>query len=217
MIMTSVAATEALTPQDLASLAAQYSGRPRASSGAIAALALERLRHRCGVDAAPDCGVLVARLVASAPVAMAEAPAAKRARTETQLQSVRLRQILVRHKDAKHPVDPVKNRAVTHTRAEAEALLRDALLELMKDGDHRGDSMWAAKSTPRILDVCRKMSECKSALKGGSMCGDIGWLGKKELQALGKETEEAVRALAVAEWSDLLLSDHGVHLMMRIA
>jgi len=128
-----------------------------------------------------------------------------------------LRHILVRHRDSKHPMDPVKHQVVTRSRAEAEALLRGALAELMKEGDHRGNSMWAAKSTPTITRVCRSTSECKSALKGGSMCGDLGWLGKKELQALGKDTEEAVRALGIAEWSDLLASEQGVHLMMRIA
>merc|ERR1711948_121012 len=99
----------------------------------------------------------------------------------------------------------------------AEALLRAALAELRHDGEHRGDSMWAAKSTPTIMRVVKSTSECKSSLKGGSMCGDLGWLGKKDLQAFGKDTEEAARALGIAEWSDILPSDQGVHLMMRIA
>jgi len=152
----------------------------------------------------------------SATAATVAEPAAKRAKTEA-LQSVRLRQILVRHKDTKHPLDPVRSRPVTRSKAEAEAVLRGALQELTKDGDHRGDSMWAAKCTPNIINVCRNTSECKSSMKGGSMCGDLGWLGKKDLQAMGKDNEEAIRNLQIAEWSDLLISEQGVHLVMRIA
>merc|ERR1711920_1019383 len=114
--------------------------------------------------------------------------------------------------------NPNTNQQVTRTRVEAEALLRSILDELRKDGDHSGDSMWALKSTSNILRICRTHSECSSAMKGGSNCGDLGWLGKKELKTMGGAIfEEAVRNLRVAEWSDILLSDEGVHLMMRIA
>jgi len=211
---------EVMMPHDLTSVAVNYISRPRAASGGIAARAVEKLRQS-DPQTVRDCAAIVAYTAPSGEVSQPgplDVPAAKRARVDNQsLQSVRLRHILVRHKDAKHPLDPVKNRVATRTRAEAEAVLRETLEELLKDGDHRGDTMWAAKSTPRIISLCRSTSECKSALKGGSTCGDLGWLGKKELQALGKDAEEAIRNLAIAEWSDLLSSEQGIHLIMRIA
>merc|ERR1712203_1218088 len=103
-------------------------------------------------------------------------PAVKRAKTDP-LESVRVRSILLRFKDCKHPLNPNTNQQVTRTRVEAEALLRNLLDELRKDGDHSGDSMWALKSTSNILRICRMHSECSSAMKGGSNCGDLGWLG----------------------------------------
>merc|ERR1712241_425538 len=78
----------------------------------------------------------------------------------------RLRHIVVRHRECKFPVDPLKNKAATRTPMEAETLLRETLAELLKDGNHRGDSKWAAQSTPRIMKAIQDVSECKSARKG---------------------------------------------------
>lgn len=229
-VLAGATAAEQLNAEGMASLAGGYPLRPRAASGAIAARARAGILEAGGEEGA-DCAVLAVfctppeagagggagggSAVGEPPLKKAKTLAVKT--TADSLQSVRLRHILVRHKDAKHAMDPVKGKMATRSRAEAEEVLRRALLELLKDGEHRGDTMWAAKSTPRIIKLCRDNSECKSALKGGSTCGDLGWLGKKELQNLGKDIEEAVRNLSIAEWSDLLQSDQGVHLMMRIA
>merc|ERR1712039_1047545 len=143
------------------------------------------------------------------------APAVKRAKVDPQsLESIRFRNILVRYKDCKHPVDH-KGKSVTRTREDAESILRGILEELRKDGDHSGDGVWAAKSTPTIIKLCQKHSECASAVKPGASCGDLGWINKKELKSMGGAAfEDALLNLRVAEWSDILCSDHGVQLMM---
>lgn len=235
IILTGLSVARALTTQEIQDISMRFLHKPRAASGEIVARACDRVvaterpadEQAEGDAAAPpaSCAAVVAFFrkpdedTGAAARRGVEASAAKRPRVEApNMESVRLRHIVVRHKDCKYPIDPLKNKPATRTPVEAEAILRDALAELLKDGDHKGDSKWAAQSTPRIMKVIREISECKSALKGGSQCGDLGWLGKKELERLGKDSfAEPVRALHVAEWSDVLHSEQGTHLVMRIA
>lgn len=223
-----------MSVQDIMDTGRCFLHRPRAACGEIVAKAIERV---AAVQRAADpssSGAAVPPTVCAAVGAFfrepeddlggggarrVEAPAAKRPRVEAgNMESVRLRHIVVRHRECKYPVDPLRNKPATRTPMEAESLLRAALAELLKDGCHTGDSKWAAQSTPRIMKAIQQHSECKSALKGGSQRGDLGWLGKKELERLGKETfAEPIRALSVGEWSDVLHSEQGAHLVMRIA
>mmetsp|Transcript_43818 Transcript_43818/g.115748 ORF Transcript_43818/g.115748 Transcript_43818/m.115748 type:complete len:470 (-) Transcript_43818:268-1677(-) len=218
-LLTGTPVKKAVTVQEMLEISLVFAQRPRAVSGEIVAKALQtHSDDECG----PDCTVIAGffkRPSVSVLSKRSDAPA-KRARTDKHqpaMESVRLRHIVMRYKDCKQPLDPVKNKGATRTREEAEAALRSALAELLQDGNHCGDSMWAAQSTPRILKMIRACSECKSALKGGSNCGDLGWLGKKELEKMGKDGfAEPIKALGIAEWSDLLFSEQGVHLVMRI-
>mmetsp|Transcript_1120 Transcript_1120/g.3457 ORF Transcript_1120/g.3457 Transcript_1120/m.3457 type:complete len:251 (+) Transcript_1120:108-860(+) len=227
----------ALSIQEIMDLGTGFLHRPRAVSGEVAAKAFERLNSRQLTDdegvpvPTPVCACIAAFFKtfeedpsAARRVEVARQPqasAAKRQKIEAgnaNMESVRLRHIVVRHKDCKHPLDPRKNKQATRAASEAEEILRQTLGELLKDGCHKGDSKWAAQSTGRIMKAIRDHSECKSALKGGSQCGDLGWLSKKDLERLGKDTfADPVRGLAVGEWSDVLHSEQGVHLVMRIA
>jgi serine/threonine protein phosphatase PrpC len=214
---------EIMAAHELVDICTGFLFRPRASAGEIAAQAMTR--RQCAEHEGQTVPGSVAGLTDSVALVMYMRPEeqkleptpAKKSRTEPQrLESVRLRHILVRHRDLKAS-DPSKVHQ-TRAREDAETALRAALTELLKDGNHVGDSMWAVKSTPRILSVCKAHSECTSAQKGGSHCGDLGWLGKKDLQAMGKDfLMETVQKLRIAEWSDLLNSEHGIHLVMRIA
>lgn len=223
----------ALNVQEIMEIGNEFLHRPRATSGKLVAKAAERLSAKNGGASAkvvPDCAVVAAFLrepeevggvVGSAPSSgrRPEAPLVKRGRTEAPgvMESVRLRHIVVRHKDCKFPVDPLKNKPATRSQAESEEILRATLAELLKDGHHRGDTKWAANTTPRMLAAIRNNSECKSSLKGGSQCGDLGWLGKKDLERMGKDFYESVRLLGIGEWSDVLHSEQGAHLVIRIA
>lgn len=217
----------AMSVQGVMDVAMSFLHRPRATAGEITARAMQRLN---AAQPTSDGGSTAPSHIFAAIAGFfrdpdseekrkPEAPVAKRQKVDvSNMESVRLRQILVRHKDCKYQIDPVKNKAATRTVAEAETILRKALSELMKDGNHKGDSKWAAQSTPRIMKAIREHSECKSALKAGSQCGDLGWLGKKELECLGKDSfAEPIKNLIIGEWSDILHSEQGAHLVMRLA
>jgi len=188
-ILTGCPVREALNVEELTAVGVSYLRRPRASSGEIVARAV-RSPGGGNHDAAAVCGFF---LPPATPTEGEEGPPAKKQKVEAQkMESVRIRHILVRHKEAKLAVD-LKNKPVTRTREEAEVILRAALGELLQDGNHSGDKMWAAKSTPRILT-------------------------KKDLQKMGKDGfADQVCGLGIAEWSDLLFSEQGAHLVMRIA
>merc|ERR1712139_507740 len=102
-------------------------------------------------------------------------------------------------------------------------MLRRALRELTQES--KGMRMPADKSkaqavalqpTPKYLALCKEMSECSTAQKGGGMCGDLGWLGQEQLRTFGPAFMEIAKALEVGQWGDLTNSDHGIHLMQRI-
>merc|ERR1711924_569292 len=80
--------------------------------------------------------------------------------------------------------------------------------------------------------VCRNISECTSALKGAESAGDVGWLdtAKGEFVVNGGRPQDTVvqatvppnvvKALSdrrIGEFTDLVVSNVGVHLLQRIA
>lgn len=219
-VLTGVPATSQVPATEQGEIAASFVRRPRAATGEIAARAAKR-KEQSG-DGEVDTIALAGYFKRGDDVNKPGGgePKAKKAKKEVvDMDSVRLRHIVVRYKDDKHGgLNPVTQKPVTRSRDDAEATLREALAELLKDGDHTGDSTWAAKVTPRILNACRQYSECRTAQKGGSSCGDLGWLNKKELQRMGQgQFADLICGLGVAEWSDLLFSVEGVHLVMRMA
>merc|ERR1712032_359641 len=103
---------------------------------------------------------------------------------------------------------------------EAEALLRNALKDLTTD-------LQAAKKVPKtpndlvlyqgkkFAELCRKLSDCHTAQKGGSMCGDLGWITVEDLSAMGGNLREKFESLTAGQWGDVCSSDQGVHLVQR--
>ncbi|CAE8649100.1 unnamed protein product, partial [Polarella glacialis] len=130
---------------------------------------------------------------------------------------VRLRQILLRCVAPGPPVlDPVRRKQVKRGQEEAEAEMLRILAELESDG------------LSSFQKVCREVSECPSALKGGELAGDIGWLDRtKGVDIQQDKSKVAVRPqvpaavlkaafeLGVGEVHDLVTSDLGVHLLQR--
>eukprot|EP00439_Symbiodinium_sp_Y106_P024253 s3676_g2.t4 len=121
---------------------------------------------------------------------------------------VRLRQILLRVAASGPPVtDPVRRKQVKRTQEEAEADMLHILQSLEAD------------SMKSFQKVCRERSECQSALKGGELAGDMGWLDR--VKGVRPQVPAAVLKaafeLAVGEVHDLVTTEVGVHLLQRTA
>lgn len=197
-------------------------GRPRAAS--IALLRTARCRGAVG----PLAGAC-ARFTAAVPVE-AEAPPTKRpkititsgatnvATCNAKGEQVRVRHILLRYAVATKVIDPVRRKQVRRSLEEAEAEMLEVLAGLEVEG---------TTCFPRI---CREVSECQSALKGGELAGDLGWLDRTNGTNIQQDrTKSVVRPqvpmgvlkaafeLGVGEVHDLVTSDLGVHLLQRTA
>jgi len=136
-----------------------------------------------------------------------EAASSKRPRAEAKnLTKVRCRHILLRHTSCTSQLDRGKPKP-TRTPAEAEEILLRALPELSMGGP--------AAFTAR----CKKDSDCDTALRGGDLSGDLGWLDRDPAKNR-KVPASVVRAaftLSVGQLSDIVASERGVHLVLRTA
>ncbi|CAE7539510.1 unnamed protein product [Symbiodinium natans] len=93
-----------------------------------------------------------------------DGPAHKRAKKEEPSQ-VRLRHILLKHRECKSTIDKVRNKQVKRSRGEAERLLRAVLEECQNDP---GMKIFTQR--------CKELSECQSCLKAGELVGDLSWV-----------------------------------------
>mmetsp|Transcript_113000 Transcript_113000/g.314443 ORF Transcript_113000/g.314443 Transcript_113000/m.314443 type:complete len:579 (+) Transcript_113000:176-1912(+) len=188
-----------LAEEDLTDLLRRHLGRPRVASGALLQAAQEQ-------GASGSLTALSAFLEwGSAEVAPSPPePATKKPKVEPAKRQVRCRQILVKYKDSKEPVDRVRNnRQVTRSLADAERILRDSLEAIQSDPER---SIFTQR--------CKAVSECSSCLKGGEMAGDMGWLSRGQVHPA---VEAAAFSLPVGHISDIIESDEGVHVLWRIA
>jgi len=135
------------------------------------------------------------------------ASAQKRRKTEPS--QVRLRHVLLKHKECKSTTDKVRNKHVTRTRGEAERLLRAVLEECEID---------PKKSAAAFTVRCRELSECPTCLTAGELAGDLGWVkpGKNELK-FGPSFDAAAFSLQIGQLSDLIDSEQGIHILIRAA
>uniref|UniRef100_A0A6T1I8L9 Peptidylprolyl isomerase n=1 Tax=Alexandrium monilatum TaxID=311494 RepID=A0A6T1I8L9_9DINO len=170
-------------------------GRPRMASGALVDAAVQWL----GQVSDQGLGCIV---VFFDGVEAADSPPAKKAKTE-QPSQVRLRHILLKHRECKSTVDKVRNRQVKRTRGEAERQLRAVLEECECDPKRRA-------FTPR----CKELSECTTSLSAGDLAGDLGWVKPGKL---GQAIDAAAFPLQVGQMSDLVDTEQGIHIIMRVA
>lgn len=173
-------------------------GRPRMASGALVDAAVQWLGQ---VDA--DCG-LASVVAFFDKVEAPDAPKVKRPKT-AEITQVRIRNILLKHRECKSATDKVRNKQVKRTRGEAERLLRAVLEECEGDKDHKV-----------FTQKCRDMSECQSCLKAGDLIGDLGWQ-KRGQGKFGDAFEAVAFGLQIGQLSDLIDSYHGVHVVLRTA
>merc|ERR1711972_1014322 len=174
-------------------------GRPRIACGEILEAAQEKN---------PDVSLtgLAVHLDwrSDATAATSSAKKARVADTPATQSQVRVRQILVKHKDCKDPVDKVRGgNSVTRPLAQAERILVDALRAIESSP---GKSIFTQR--------CKALSECSTSLKGGEMAGDLGWLLRGHSHPA---VEAAAFALPVGHISDIVESDEGLHVLWRIA
>ncbi|CAK0906390.1 unnamed protein product [Prorocentrum cordatum] len=186
--------------------------RPRAACGQLLAAAGRRGEGGEGTAAAKEGMAAAAAFLswrgAAAEDGAAAEPSRKRPRVQDKEASqVRVRHILVKHRDVKGALDKVRSRPVRRSQWEAEDLLRGALCDLaMVEGQPK-------KCSELFTQRCRELSECASALKGGEFAGDLGWLARGGKKAI----EEAAFGLRVGQLSDLIVTESGVHLLYRSA
>jgi len=71
--------------------------------------------------------------------------------------------------------------------------------------------------SPKFIKLCKELSECETAKNGGGMLGDMGWLSEPKLLSFGRSFLEISKALQTGQWSDLVRTEHGVHILQKIA
>lgn len=108
---------------------------------------------------------------------------------------VRASHILIKNETSRRPKSWKSPDAITRTRDESIAMLK-ALRQKVLDGQ------------TGFADLARTESDCSSHEKGG----DLGFFGRGQMQP---QFEEAAFALNVGEFSDIIESDSGVHLIQR--
>ena len=111
--------------------------------------------------------------------------------------SVHCAHILQKHKESRKPFDSYRNKPVTRTREEAINNIRNFQQQL--------------NDNPQLFSqIASQYSECSSCQRGG----DLGSFGRGEMQ---KPFEEAAFKLKTGEISDLVETDSGYHLILRMA
>lgn len=177
-------------------------GRPRMASGALVDAAVQWLGH---IEGAMNLGSVVAFFDSTDEVT---SNPAKRRKVE-QPSQVRLRHVLLKHKECKSTTDKVRNKQVKRTRGEAERILR-AVLEECEADPKRCSTMFTQR--------CRELSECTTSQVSGELAGDLGWVkpGKNEAK-FGPSFDAAAFALQVGQLSDLIDSEQGIHILIRAA
>lgn len=212
-----------LGPQELVDIASGYTLQPRASSGDIAARALEA--H--GQASAAQCTAVQVTFLPPRHTekSTASGPPAKKARTDASTQSRRLRHILLKFNDGTQPSKAADSKKPARTRQQAEASLRETLKDLTSEleksvktrGTPKDGNDIVMRQSKRFSEIAKELSDCDTSKKGGSMCGDLGWLSPEVLGKFGGNFKENTDILKPGQWSDITLSDQGLHLVQRIA
>eukprot|EP00971_Amphidinium_carterae_P094517 1870817-Amphidinium_carterae.3 len=241
LVLASSEVTACLSDEEIADILQQRLGRPRMACSAL----VQEAQRRGATGSLTVMCVHFDWPEPEPPASKQQEPPAKRAKTadgtaQTSAPSqVRCRQILVKHKHSKEPVDRVRgNKPITRSLAEAERILFEAIVAIENS---QGKSVFTQR--------CKAVSECSSSvklsgwvgvtplqiyqsaclpvalsfdklliwnagLKGGELAGDLGWMSKGQTHAA---VEAAAFALPIGHVSDIIESDEGLHLLWRIA
>lgn len=136
----------------------------------------------------------------------AASQAAKRQKVAGQPDAIMLRHILIKHNQLK-TADPFARRdGGARTMGEAEARALDALERLQAAGN-------ASASQLLFLQLCRELSDCQTADQPGQLTGNMGWVARGEQEAA---FEEAAFVLEPNEFSDVIATSRGIHVVQRL-
>eukprot|EP00439_Symbiodinium_sp_Y106_P078376 s109_g17.t1 len=186
-------ATASLSDESLTRAAAAHSRRPKASVLVFNALS------DASTPSSPANASSASVCISVRRSGKAETSAAKRQKTGSS-DTVRVRHILLRHQQVRQ-ADPMLRRDPGRALPDAEELALKTLETLLK--------------TPnQFPKLCRELSDCQSGDQPGQLCGDLGWLVKGQTEAV---LDEAVFALSVNEFSDVLAGSRGLHIIQRLA
>jgi NIMA-interacting peptidyl-prolyl cis-trans isomerase 1 len=126
----------------------------------------------------------------------------KQTTTSAAPEQVRVLHILRKHSGSRRPSSwRVEN--ITISKAEAIDQIQQWRIALQKCSD-------ASALQQMFEDIASKESDCSSAHKHG----DLGFFGRGAMQ---KSFEDASFSLAVGQMSDIVDSDSGIHIILRIA
>ena len=107
---------------------------------------------------------------------------------------VRASHLLVKHRDSRRP-SSWREENITRSKEEALDILAGYRNQIVK-------------KEATFEDLASKFSDCSSAKKGG----DLGMFGRGQMQ---KPFEDATFGLEVGELSDAVITDSGVHIILR--
>ena len=111
---------------------------------------------------------------------------------------VRCAHILIKHSKSRNPTSwQTAGKFITRSEEEAYSHLR-SLRQMIVDG------------TREFGDLARSASECKSAAHGG----DLGFFSRGRMQ---KPFEDTAFALKIGELSDIIKTESGLHIILRLA
>ena len=110
--------------------------------------------------------------------------------------SVRAKHILLKHTGSRNPVDSYRNKPITRSFEEAMAGIQ-SILARVRAGEN-------------FDDIAQQISECRSAAQGG----DLGNFGRGQMQ---KPFEDATFALSPGQISEPVVTDSGVHIILRVS
>mmetsp|Transcript_76257 Transcript_76257/g.176975 ORF Transcript_76257/g.176975 Transcript_76257/m.176975 type:complete len:795 (+) Transcript_76257:46-2430(+) len=130
--------------------------------------------------------------------------AAKRQKTATggkqSGDSIFLRHILLRHQQVRASDPAARRDGTARGPGEAEAAALSALEKLQA-------------SPASFTKLCRELSDCQSADQPGNLAGHLGWVGRGEQE---QSFDEAAFALDMNEFSDIVTTSRGVHIIQRL-
>lgn len=198
-------ATAQLTDQQLTAGIGQLRRRPKAS-----ALRWCQDSDSAASSAGAICVAFEPLGGAAASARKDEGPAAKRQRAATLGQNPDaffLRHILFRNQQQRAPDPGARRDGKARGPGEAESAALAAL-----------DQLLAAPTGPGrpdlFLKLCKELSDCQTADQPGKMAGHLGWVGKGE--GYEQAFEDGAFVLGPNEYSDVVVTSRGVHILQRL-
>lgn len=151
------------------------------------------------------CGQVAAKDENGEIVAMRIEPVAKRQKRDTEPSEVRVLHIIRKHAGSRRP-SSWRQEKITCTEDEAKTFLAN----LKKDLQYREACVDHSAMKDLFKELARKHSDCGSAKNGGN----LGTFARGKMQ---KVFEDAAFDLKVGELSNIVPTDSGCHLILRIA